>query len=89
VAKTAEEILQDLNVALEEAREVTRDLHIATKDLKQLLKVERAKHEEIVRLETHNTILDIARDIHDLTQKNVDEILAQLRARLLGEEDGS
>lgn len=85
MAKTSEEVLVELTAALEEARVLLRDIRGASKDLKQLLKVERSKQEEIVRDETRNLILKIGADIQRVTEENVDEILAQLRTRLLGE----
>lgn len=86
MTKTTEEMVAELLVAIDEGKKVVREIHEATKDFKQALKVERARHEEIVRLETHNTILDIAADIHRVSKENVDQILAELRKRMLGEE---
>lgn len=85
MAKTSEDVLLELTTALEEAKELIRDIHAASKDFKQTLKVERSKQEEIVRNETRNNIINIASDIQRVTEENVDEILSQLRTRLLGE----
>lgn len=86
MAKTSEDILVELLAALEEAKQVLREIHVATKDFKQMVKVERARHEEIVREETRDTVMKIATDIHKTTSETVNQILAELRKQLLGEE---
>lgn len=86
MTKTSEEVLAELIIAIDEGKKIVREIHEATKDFKQTLKVERAKHEEIVRVETRDTIVKIAEDIQRVSQENVDQILAELRKRMLGVE---
>jgi hypothetical protein len=85
VARTSEDLLAALTEALADADRVIREAHSATRDLRATLKTERARMEEIVREETRATILSIAEDIRTVTQTQVDGMLAELRARLLGE----
>lgn len=85
MARTTEETLTALTAALADADAVIREAHGAAKDWRNTVKTERARVEEIVREETRDTILAIAADIHEVVRSNVDAILTELRARLLGE----
>ena len=85
VARTSEDLLAALTEALADADRVIREAHSAMRDLRATLKTARARMEEIVREETRATILSIAEDIRTVTQTQVDGMLAELRARLLGE----
>ena len=85
VARTSEDLLAALTEALADADRVIREAHSATRDLRATLKTERGRMEEIVREETRATIMSIAEDIRTVTQAQVDVMLAELRARLLGD----
>ena len=84
MARTNEDLLTALTQALADADRVIREAHSAMRDLRTTLKTERSRMEEIVREETRATIMSIAEDIRAVTQTQVDAMLAELRARLLG-----
>lgn len=62
-AKDHERLLNELNLAVTDAKAAKSELHAATKDARGLLRAERAKVRDIMREEVTNAVRQIGADL--------------------------